>query len=94
MLGPRHRPVHGRSGRQRHTHPPGSLSAGAGIWFVISGILAAAGGGWLAGRLSGKAVANTSGYHGLVAWALSTLVVVYLLSSAVGGIAQRRRSAR
>ena len=67
------------------TPTAGSLSSGAGIWFVISGILASAAGGWLAGRLSGKPALLTGGLHGLVSWAVSTLVVVYLLSSAVGG---------
>ena len=63
-----------------------TLSMGAGLWFVGSGIVAALVGGFLAGRLSGKPVAATAGYHGLVSWAVSTLVVLYLLSSAVGGI--------
>ena len=69
------------------TPTAGSLSSGAGIWFVASGILASAAGGWLAGRLSGKPALTTGGLHGLVSWAVSTLVVVYLLSSAVGGVA-------
>ena len=69
------------------TPTAGSLSSGAGIWFVVSGILASAAGGWLAGRLAGKPVLLTGGLHGLVSWAVSTLVVVYLLSSAVGGVA-------
>ena len=69
------------------TPTAGSLSSGAGIWFVISGILASAAGGWLAGRMSGKPAASTAGFHGLVAWAVSTLVVIYLLSSAVSGVA-------
>ena len=63
------------------TPTAGSLSSGAGIWFVISGILASTAGGWLAGRLSGKPARTTTAYHGLIAWAVSTLVVVYLLSS-------------
>ncbi len=63
-----------------------TLSMGAGVWFVVSGIVAALVGGFLAGRLSGKPVAATAGYHGLVSWAVSTLVVLYLLSSAVGGL--------
>ena len=75
------------------TPTAGSLSSGAGIWFVISGILASAAGGWLAGRLAGKPALNTGGLHGLVAWAVSTLVVVYLLSSAVGGVASGAFSA-
>jgi len=64
----------------------GSLSIGAGVWWVISGIVAAATGGYIAGRLSGKASRSTTAYHGLIAWAVSTLVVVYLLSSAASGL--------
>ena len=75
------------------TPTAGSLSSGAGIWFVISGILASTAGGWLAGRLSGKPANTTTAYHGLIAWAVSTLVVVYLLSSAVGGVISGASSA-
>ncbi|MEY9161364.1 PhnA-like protein [Bradyrhizobium japonicum] len=64
----------------------GSMSLGAGIWFVVSGILAAALGGYIAGRLSGKASHSTTAYHGLISWAVSTLTVVYLLSSAASGM--------
>src|SRR4030081_2424325 len=64
----------------------GSLSVGAGIWWVISGVVAAAIGGYIAGRLSGKASQSTTAYHGLIAWAVSTLTVVYLLSSAASGL--------
>ncbi|WP_225125317.1 MULTISPECIES: PhnA-like protein [unclassified Bradyrhizobium] len=64
-----------------------SMSVGAGIWFVVSGIVAAALGGYIAGRLSGKASASTTAYHGLMSWAVSTLAVMYLLSSAASGIA-------
>ena len=68
------------------TPSAGSLSVGAGIWWVISGIVAAAVGGYIAGRLSGKASQSTTAYHGLIAWAVSTLAVVYLLSSAASGL--------
>jgi hypothetical protein len=62
------------------------FSIGAGIWWTISGILAALAGGYAAGRLAGKPKESTAGWHGLVAWALTTLIVFYLLTSAVGGI--------
>jgi hypothetical protein len=68
------------------TPSAGSLSVGAGIWWVISGIVAAAVGGYIAGRLSGKASQSTTAYHGLIAWAVSTLIVVYLLSSTASGL--------
>jgi len=63
-----------------------TLSMSAGIWFVASGIVASLIGGFLAGRLSGKPVGGAAGLHGLVSWSVTTLVVLYLLTSAVGGI--------
>ena len=38
-----------------------SLGIGAGLWFVLSGILAAGAGGYFAGRLSGKPSPATAG---------------------------------
>jgi hypothetical protein len=68
-------------------NPSGStFSMAAELWSVASMLFAAGIGGYVAGRLCGKAVDSTSGYHGLISWALSTLVVVYLLSSAVSGL--------
>lgn len=64
----------------------GSLSIGAGIWWVVSGIIAAALGGYIAGRLSGKASESTTAYHSLISWAVATLAVMYLLSSAASGL--------
>jgi hypothetical protein len=63
-----------------------TFSIGAGLWFSLSGILAALAGGYAAGRLAGKPKESTAGWHGLTAWALTTLVIFYLLTSAVGGI--------
>ena len=63
-----------------------TLSMSAGIWFVGSGIVAALAGGFIAGRLSGKPVTGAAGLHGLVSWAVTTLVVLYLLTSAAGGL--------
>jgi hypothetical protein len=63
-----------------------TFSIGAGIWFALSGILASLAGGYAAGRLAGKPKESTAGWHGLTAWALTTLVVFYLLTTTVGGI--------
>lgn len=62
------------------------LSIGAGVWWTVSGILAALIGGYAAGRLSGRPKESTAGWHGVTAWALSTLVVFYLLTSAIGSV--------
>ena len=67
-----------------------SFSIGAGIWFALSGIIASLAGGYAAGRLAGKPKESTAGWHGLTAWALTTLVIFYLLTSTVGGILGRR----
>ena len=63
-----------------------SLSIGAGIWWTLAGILASLVGGYAAGRLSGRPKEATAAWHGLTAWALTTLMIFYLLSSTVGGV--------
>jgi hypothetical protein len=62
------------------------FSLAASIWWTLSGIIAAFAGGYTAGRLSGKPKEESGGWHGLTAWALTTLVIFYLLGSAVGGL--------
>lgn len=63
-----------------------SFSIGAGIWWVASGLIASFVGGYAAGRLSGRPEESTASWHGLTTWAFTTLVIVYLLTTAVGGI--------
>jgi hypothetical protein len=61
----------------------------AGIWWTVCGIIAAFTGGYAAGRLAGRPKPETAGWHGLSAWAVSTLLVVGLMaataSTVVGG---------
>ena len=64
----------------------GGFSLGAGLWWALSGIIAAFVGGYIASRLSGRPKASTGGWHGLTSWALTTLVIFYLLSTAVGSL--------
>ena len=63
-----------------------SLSIGAGIWFVLAGIIASFAGGYAAGRLAGKPKESTAGWHGLASWAVTTLVIFYLLSTTLGSL--------
>jgi len=63
-----------------------TFSLGAGLWFVVSGIVASLAGGVIAGRLSGKPLPGVAALHGLVAWAVTTLVVLYLITSAASGL--------
>ncbi|TCP77987.1 hypothetical protein C8J31_12115 [Rhizobium sp. PP-CC-2G-626] len=65
---------------------PGTFSIAGGIWFVVAGIVSAFIGGYVASRLSGRPSNSTGGYHGLTSWAVTTLVVLYLLTTSVGAI--------
>jgi hypothetical protein len=63
-----------------------SFSIAGGIWFVLAGIIAAFVGGYIASRLSGRPSKSTGGFHGLTSWAVTTLVVLYLLTTSVGAL--------
>lgn len=63
-----------------------TLSIGAAVWWTVSGILAALIGGYAAGRLSGRPRPSTAAWHGLTSWAVTTLVLAYLVTTAVGGL--------
>jgi Skp family chaperone for outer membrane proteins len=63
-----------------------TFSLAAGIWFLVSGIIASFIGGYFAGRLCGRPVRSTAAMHGLTTWAATTIVIIYLLTTAVGGI--------
>jgi hypothetical protein len=65
---------------------PSTFSIGAALWWTVSGVVAAFLGGVTAGRLSGQPKESSASWHGLVSWALSTLIVVALLTTAVGSI--------
>jgi hypothetical protein len=58
----------------------------AALWWTLSGILAAWAGGMTAGRLCALPASETAAWHGFVTWAVTTLVVFYLLATSVGGI--------
>jgi hypothetical protein len=64
----------------------GVMGVVAIIWWVLSGILAAWAGGVTAGRLCGRPATGTAAWHGLVAWAATTLILFYLLTTAIGSI--------
>lgn len=63
-----------------------AFSIGAAIWWILSGIVAAFLGGHAAGRLSGRPKESTAGWHGLTAWAVTTIVIFFLLTSTIGAI--------
>ena len=64
----------------------GNFSLTSGVWFTLSGIIASLVGGIVAGRLCGTSDSNTARWHGFVSWCVATLLIVYLLTSAIGGL--------
>jgi len=63
-----------------------SLGINAGIWWVISSVVALLFGGYAAAWLAGIESRWDGILHGLIAWGIATLLTIYLLSSAIGGI--------
>lgn len=63
-----------------------SLGLSAGVWWLVSSVIALFVGGFVAARLAGVALRLDGLLHGLVAWGIATLLTIYLLTSAVGGI--------
>jgi hypothetical protein len=61
-----------------------TLGLTAGIWWAVSGILAALVGGWVAIRLAGVVHPTLAWLHGLTTWAVTTIVVVWTLSILAG----------
>lgn len=63
-----------------------SLGIGAGLWWIVSSLIALAFGGYVAAWLAGIESSWDGMLHGLIAWGIATLLTLYLLTSAVGGI--------
>ncbi len=63
-----------------------ALGLGAAIWWAISGLIALYIGGWVAAHLAGIPRKVDGVLHGLITWGLSTLIIFYLLGTAVGSI--------
>ncbi|MGV1757064.1 PhnA-like protein [Rhizobium sp. A22-96] len=63
-----------------------AASISGAAWFIVSGLLAAFVGGYVASRLSGTISTAVGVLHGIAAWAVSTLIVVYLLTTSVGAV--------
>ena len=63
-----------------------SIGIGAGIWWVVSALIAVFAGSWVAGRLAGVPLRTDGLLHGVVTWALATLLLVYLLTTTVSSL--------
>lgn len=59
---------------------------GAGIYFLLTTIIALGAGGYAAARVAGVHDRFDGLVHGLVVWGVTLILTLYLLTSAVGGI--------
>ena len=59
---------------------------GAGIYWLITTIVALGAGGYAAARVAGVTERFDALIHGLVVWGVTLILTLYLLTSAVGGI--------
>lgn len=65
---------------------PAAFGIGAGIWWVVTSLLSMLIAGWVAGHLAGTPRRSDAMLHGLAAWALATVLMLYLVSSAAGSL--------
>ena len=63
-----------------------SFGIGAGLWWLVSSLVALAVGGYVASWLAGLTTQFDGLLHGIMTWAIATLLTFYLLTSAVGGL--------
>jgi hypothetical protein len=71
---------------KQEANPASGLGIGGAIWFFISGLLALFAGGWVAGRVAGVPERGDGRLHGFMAWALATVLSVFMLTTAVSGL--------
>ena len=67
-------------------NPTAGLGIGSAIWYIISSLLALFTGGWIAGRLASAPRLFDGMIHGALTWCVMTLLTIYLLTTAIGGI--------
>jgi len=63
-----------------------TLGTAAGMWWMVSWCIALWLGGWVAGRLAGMPRRLDATLHGVLTWAFTTLILLYLLTTAVGDL--------
>jgi polyhydroxyalkanoate synthesis regulator phasin len=64
--------------------PLWGIGTGAGIWWILTSVIALFLGGMVAGRLSGLLKGGNAGLQGAATWAVVTLLGLVFASSAVG----------
>lgn len=71
---------------QGTTPAASSFGTGAGLYWVVSTMISLGVGSYVAARVAGVHARFDGLVHGLTIWALTSILTVYLITSAVGGI--------
>ena len=66
--------------------PGKGIAIGAGIWFLLSGLVATYVGACVAAYLSGSARKSDRVLHAVLSWALASIVMAFLLGSSFGAL--------
>ncbi len=70
-----------------HGDQPGQgMAVGVLVWFVLSWIVSLAIGAWTACQFSSYGDRRTGALQGFMVWAVASIVIVYLLSTAAGNL--------
>jgi hypothetical protein len=78
---------------QTESNPMSGVGMAVGIWTAVGALVALFTGGWIAGRLAGTAQRAESTLHGVVTWAVVTLIAVWSMTSVVGSVLSTTTSA-
>jgi hypothetical protein len=71
---------------QEEQNPAKGLGTGAGIWYLLSSLIALFIAGWVAGRLAQTRKLFDGALHGILTWCVITLASLYFLTTTIGGI--------
>ncbi|MBE1043295.1 hypothetical protein IH768_27430, partial [Escherichia coli] len=63
-------------------NPLSGFGTGTGIWLLVSTLASLAAGAFVAGRTA----PNRGGLHGLLSWAITTLLTTWLMVSLASGV--------
>ena len=78
---------------QTENNPMSGVGMTLGIWSAVGALVALFVGGWIAGRLAGTGEKGESTLHGVVTWAVVTLIALWSMTSIVGGVLSGTTSA-
>ena len=71
---------------QGDTPQASTIGIAATVWWIVTALIALGAGGWVAGRMAGVPTRIDGALHGLITWGIATLLVFWLLTSAIGSL--------